>query len=265
VEACAAGDHGALLRGVGYATLGSAVLESQPGDEVVACPGVHLGIDIVILHDLVLRAADPTEGATILELGLEMTDPADLTVFGVTLRDVGQSPAAIHLKYAGGGGSITAEHCRFEGEQTGIFAMGDIAIDVRHSRFEGGQALYSGSHSPVEVSLLDTVMTAVHGGLQIDGPSNVTLTDVVLLQTEACGAIVVTHQANSDPVSIVASNTSFWSGRPGPSPFYPVPAAVSLQEGDSFECTGCDWFDNLPHDVVVGDEPYDRPGSETSF
>lgn len=86
VAECAATGSAALIGAVGYPALADALSSAVAGDVVTVCPGTWAG-PFEVDREIVLEAADPTPGLTVLEGGtavLTLASPA--TVIGLTIR-----------------------------------------------------------------------------------------------------------------------------------------------------------------------------------
>jgi predicted outer membrane repeat protein len=184
LASCAVGGFAALLGGVGYTGVDLALSAAVDGDTVVVCPGTWPG-DLVVSAELLLVAADPTPGATVIDGGgvtggLEIS--ATSTVRGLTVRNGRRS--------SGGGGIVvtapsTVLECmtvldnRSRGGG-GVSASG-AGLVVRTSTFTGNTAGYDGgglvarAGVTIEDCVFDQNTSGYEGGaVALDGDAVIT-------------------------------------------------------------------------------------------
>ncbi len=166
---CAASGSAALLGGVGYPTVQAAIDAAASGDTVTVCPGVHAE-SLTIDDSKLLVAADPTEGATVVDTtdlgrtGLSVR-ARDATLRGLTVTNAlvlwGASEPLIASEGAAvvecvsahdargnaiahSGGSLTVRHSRFDrGADTALIVEDQGALVVEDTAFSDNVGVYT--------------------------------------------------------------------------------------------------------------------------
>ncbi len=144
VADCAAG-YAALHLGLGYPTVAAGIAASAPGEVVVVCPGTWPG-PVVVDREIVLEAADPSPGATVIDgqgasRGVEVL--ASATVRGLTVREGPGSlePSAVLVE----ADEVVLECLTLEDNRGGAVAARGRDLTVRTSTFVRNHAPTEGA------------------------------------------------------------------------------------------------------------------------
>lgn len=142
-----------------WTTLADALALAPPGAEVVVCPGVHAGG--VTVADRVLRAADPTPDATVVDgAGAEgpVVTVSDATLHGFTVRGGTRAPGVVAT------GEVTLRCATLTEHTAGaLWATGPLHVHdslVSHNTSEVGAA---GLTAGCGLELQHTVVSDNHG------------------------------------------------------------------------------------------------------
>lgn len=273
VARCTTGGFAALVGSTGYDTVDRAVAVSEPGDTVIVCPGTHEDDDGVVSleHALALVAADPAVGATRLRFSLDIVGPGSVTIGGFTVMPVFQDAIRAEDGPERGPLQVTGSVIELASAPGVIGIWTGVSTRIHDTRIVGGAgvSMVTRADRSLAIDVADTLFAGGHGGIQVEAPGVLQLTDVGFEDLGHCGAIVVTLGAvdflASTPVDVAIVRGRFVRTSSAPSFAYPIGAAVSFRVEDMFRCTDCEWVDNEPHDVARDDQAFDQLGPDVEL
>ncbi len=216
VEACSAG-HAALHEGRGYDTLAEAIAAAGIGEEVTVCPGTFSG-PVVVDRPILLGAADPRPGATVIDggsdgRGVEILARALVRGFTILGREGAPAPSGVLAEADG----VVLECLTLEDHRAGAVGGPGRDLTVRTSTFRGNRAPGGGA------------AIAARSGLRVEDCAFVQNASSAGGAVTAGGDLTITRSWFERNFAEVEAGALAWSER--------APAALEIEDS-VFLCNG---------------------------